>query len=726
MDSGAPAKAGAFFCLGMRASDLTRASGGSYLAQGKECARTVPALHFDLAQLGGNMEGSRGSGTARGSLPVRPSSHEDGLRAFVEKRSEGNLILDREGRIVSASPSAARILCRSTEELVGRSGLDLVDAGDRDSAIEAARRCLETPGSLVRAQVRVRHGDGWLLHLDCVAANHLLNPTVGAAVVNIRDVSEHAWVEEALRDSDRFSREIISNAGEGIVVYDRQLRCLVWNSFMEELTGLAAREVIGKPALDSFPALRERGVDRYLARALCGETVPSIDVEYPMPRSGKSGWLSSTYGPHRNAEGKVVGVIGVLRDVTDRRRAERRLQVFSDLGLRLGSSQTAVEAAGVIAGCADELWQWDACTVDLYSAERGQVDPLLTVDVIGGKRRNVSPVRVSAPPTPRQQRVLEEGAVLILREEPGLASDSIPFGDAARLSRSIMSAPIRHGASVVGFISVHSYTAKAYERQDLESLQALADFCGGSFARIAAFEELRRGEQKRREAENRLRRSNRELRALSARLGTVREEESARIARAVHDEVGQALTALKLDLAWVQQRLASPSQDDSESLAPKLQAMAGLVDSTLDAVHRISTELRPGVLHELGLEAAVGWYAREFEKRTNIRCRIHSELNAASLDDPRSTAAFRIFQEILTNVARHAAATEVDVVLRIDGGALALDARDNGRGIPQEKISDSRCLGLLGMRERARSFGGNVSISPDSEGGTAVRMRIPL
>lgn len=154
--------------------------------------------------------------------------------------------------------------------------------------------------------------------------------------------------------------------------------------------------------------------------------------------------------------------------------------------------------------------------------------------------------------------------------------------------------------------------------------------------------------------------------------------------------------------------------------------MIGLVDSTLEAVHRISTELRPGVLHELGLEAAVGWYAREFETRTDIRCRIRSELDGMPLDDPRSTAAFRIFQEILTNVARHAAATEVDVVLWIDGGALALDARDNGRGIPEERISDSRCLGLLGMRERARSFDGNVSICRGSEGGTTIRMRIPL
>jgi signal transduction histidine kinase len=229
-----------------------------------------------------------------------------------------------------------------------------------------------------------------------------------------------------------------------------------------------------------------------------------------------------------------------------------------------------------------------------------------------------------------------------------------------------------------------------------------------------------------RRVEERLRRSSEELRALSQKLGTVREEESGRIAREVHDEVGQALTALKLDLSWVGRRLGRARQSEDTDLQPKLAAMEKMIDATLDAVQRISTELRPGVLHELGLEAAIGWYAREFQKRTEIACRFHSTLAESSLDGSRSTAAFRILQEILTNVARHAGATEVQLSLGREDGSLVLKARDNGKGISRDRIFDSRSLGLIGMRERARSFGGSVAIRGRSGGGTAVIVRIPL
>jgi PAS domain-containing protein len=292
-------------------------------------------------------------------------------------------------------------------------------------------------------------------------------------------------------------------------------------------------------------------------------------------------------------------------------------------------------------------------------------------------------------------------------------ASAIPFGDTTRLSRSILIAPIRAAGAVNGFVSVQSYQPGAYDERDLESLQSLADLCGGAFIRFRVFEELRRGEQKLREAQaigrigvwerdlrdgsimwseemykffdldprssrptllevvervhpedrlamqeereaalrerrpsdtefrvlradgsvavirsrgevvlddrgdpvrvagvaqditeernagEKLRRSSEELRALSERLGAVREEEGSRIAREVHDEVGQALTALKLDLSWVGRRLGRPGRGEDADLRSKLSAMEGLVDTTLNAVQRISTELRPGVLHEL-------------------------------------------------------------------------------------------------------------------------------
>jgi signal transduction histidine kinase len=229
-----------------------------------------------------------------------------------------------------------------------------------------------------------------------------------------------------------------------------------------------------------------------------------------------------------------------------------------------------------------------------------------------------------------------------------------------------------------------------------------------------------------RRADALLRRSHEELRALSERLRAVREDESTRMAREVHDEVGQALTALQMDVAWLAKKLGASGARKSESFAAKLRSMAESIDQTIAAVQRIATELRPGVLDELGLEAATEWYVREFEKRTGIACRIRSNLGAASVDSERATAVFRILQEALTNVARHAGATRVQVQLTADPKQLLLEVRDNGGGIVEDRVADSRSLGLVGMRERARFLSGDVSIRGDPNHGTLVTVAIPL
>jgi two-component system sensor histidine kinase UhpB len=227
-------------------------------------------------------------------------------------------------------------------------------------------------------------------------------------------------------------------------------------------------------------------------------------------------------------------------------------------------------------------------------------------------------------------------------------------------------------------------------------------------------------------AEDALRRSHDEMRALSARLQAVREEESARIAREVHDEIGQMLTALHLDVGWLERNQESASPATPEDLAEKLRSMNGLMRTAEDAVQRIATELRPAILDQLGLEAAVEWYAGEFTKRTGIPSRLHSSLKVTGVAPEISTALFRILQEALTNVARHAAATEVEIRLVSEDGRIVLAVSDNGREIEEEKIGDSRSLGLLGMRERARSLGGEVVVRRTGGRGTRVEASVPL
>jgi signal transduction histidine kinase len=202
----------------------------------------------------------------------------------------------------------------------------------------------------------------------------------------------------------------------------------------------------------------------------------------------------------------------------------------------------------------------------------------------------------------------------------------------------------------------------------------------------------------------------------------VREQERTNIAREIHDELAQALTALKMDVSWLDHRLPS----DQKSLLEKTQSMIDLVNTTIQTVKRISAELRPGILDDLGLVAAIEWQADEFHNRTGINCDVTVDPQDIMMDQDRSTAIFRIFQETLTNVARHAQASKVTVSLKEKAGTLILRVRDNGRGITEEQISSPQSFGLIGMKERVHPWGGKVSFKGIPGKGTmvVVNMRI--
>ncbi|HVC21630.1 MAG TPA: sensor histidine kinase [Vicinamibacterales bacterium] len=215
------------------------------------------------------------------------------------------------------------------------------------------------------------------------------------------------------------------------------------------------------------------------------------------------------------------------------------------------------------------------------------------------------------------------------------------------------------------------------------------------------------------------------LRSLSTRLATVRENERARISRALHDELGQMLTTLKLDLTWLTAEITRREAHPPLLLVNRLQSIVGLVDVTIGTVRRISLDLRPPVLDHLGLAEAVKWEATTFEARTGIRCRFRSHVPPGRIVQLQATVLFRILQEALTNVARHSHAGAVRIDLREERGRVRLDVRDNGRGITDVEIADARSIGLLGMRERALSVGGELTVAGAPGRGTVVTVTLP-
>ena len=219
-----------------------------------------------------------------------------------------------------------------------------------------------------------------------------------------------------------------------------------------------------------------------------------------------------------------------------------------------------------------------------------------------------------------------------------------------------------------------------------------------------------------------LRKSNEELRQLTAHLDSVREEERKRISREIHDQLGQALTAIQMDVSWLGKHLPK----DQEHLHKKTQSLSTLIQITSQAVRDISMKLRSSMLDDLGIVEALEWEAKEFHIRTGIECKTICKIEKISLAPELATDIFRVFQEVLTNIARHSRATKVDIILDKESDQIVFKIRDNGKGIGKSQVKDIKSLGIIGMTERMRRWGGRLNISKESHSGTMVEIIVPL
>jgi signal transduction histidine kinase len=212
-----------------------------------------------------------------------------------------------------------------------------------------------------------------------------------------------------------------------------------------------------------------------------------------------------------------------------------------------------------------------------------------------------------------------------------------------------------------------------------------------------------------------------ESRRILQKVQKSREDERSYIAREIHDELGQLLTALSIDLSWIGKKYYHLT-----GLSERVASMVGTIDMTIDTVQKITSELRPSLLEHLGLASAIKQHAREFQKKTSIKCTVEIHPRRINLEKDLSMAIFRILQESLTNAARHADAKEIRVTLHAAEETVTMEIRDNGKGLDRKQIAHPESFGLIGMRERARAFGGKVIITGSGDKGTAVKVMLPV
>lgn len=271
--------------------------------------------------------------------------------------------------------------------------------------------------------------------------------------------------------------------------------------------------------------------------------------------------------------------------------------------------------------------------------------------------------------------------------------------------------------------SGHYHSETDERRLDGSSMRIEGDYLViyDGAGRIAGHFGIQRDVTNRHLASEEIKASRQQLRALASRLQAVREEERTTIAREIHDELGQALTGLKLDISWVSHRIPRNGPVLAQCLS-----MMERIDQTLTTVRRIATELRPSVLDQLGLEAALEWQGQEFGNRTGIEVVMESSVEGGSIPDYLGSSAFRILQESLTNVARHAKAKHVAIRLVQTNLLLTLEVIDDGVGLPPDRLEQTTSLGLIGMRERALACGGSIAITSTPGKGTTVLLIVPL
>ena len=472
--------------------------------------------------------------------------------------------------------------------------------------------------------------------------------------------------QQALRRSEDRLRQIIdtiptmawSLRPDGTVDFLNQ----VWLDY----TGLTLTEGLEDPMRVMHPEDSPRVMEKWLANMAAGE--PFEDEMRLRRADGEYRWFLIRTIPLRDEGGNIVKWYGSSIDIEDRKRAEealRRSEAYLAEGQKL--SHTGSWALNLSSG--DLFWSQETYRIFGF-------DPAKTTATINEAFLE----RIHPEDRPRIEQELRAAANQKSRYETDYRI-VLPSGS-IRYIRDVVN-PVTNEAGEV--IERYGLAMDVTERK---------------------------------RAEEALQKSRDQLRALAARVQTVREEERTRVAREIHDELGQALTAIKIDLSSLSRALPAHKKQESESILK-------LVDETLQSVRRISTELRPPILDAVGLVAAVEWAAEDFEARTGTKCRLDLPRQDIVVSPQPATALFRVFQETLTNVARHANATEVSVRLAKEDGNLTLEVHDNGQGVSEAQLSAGSSLGILGMRERALLLGGELTITGARGEGTTVTVRIP-
>jgi PAS domain S-box-containing protein len=569
----------------------------------------------------------------------------------------------------------------SARDLLRRDTVGEPPAGDIERALDldvAGRRwrIVARPGDRYRAAT-----ESWepysilvlgLLLTGALTAWMRVSATQTRAVARLVDsrTRDLSVANEQLEQQRNLLQSILDNLGDGVSVADEQGKLTLFNPAAEQILGLRVLAVGPDEWPETYglfhsdtrtPATAE---ELPLTRAVAGEESGDVELFVRNPERPGGVFIRVNATPLRDHAGGLRGGVAVFRDISERKWAEA---VLRDSEARFRAIVEATASALIILSPGHRIREFNPQAERIFGVGRAEA---LGRDFL----------ELCLPKEYREAVAADIGRALAGKRTPGF--------------------------------EVPAETRDGGERTLLWSFSRMAEAGEDDVVVIATGHDI----TERRQAEQ-----ARRVRELAAHLQSAREDERSHVAREIHDELGQALTGLKLEISY----LARKSKVENPDLRERLAGMGQLVDGTIASVRRIAADLRPQILDELGLVEAIRWQAQEFEKRAKIPCSV--ELPEAQLDwsKDRATAVFRILQEALTNVARHAGASRAFVRVTHGDDRVVLVVGDDGRGITEQQASASTTFGLLGMQERARMFGGTLRVTSGDRRGTTVTVSLP-
>ena len=614
--------------------------------------------------------------TERTRMEEAVRESEERFRAMFEMASIGIAQSDvRTGQWLSVNLKMCEITGYSASELLQMRVPEFTHPEDRQRDWDAFQRVVRGEQHDDRLEKRYVRKDGSLAWVNVnmtVLRDAAGGPT--RTMATIEDITERKQAEAALRESESLLRESQAIAGLGNYVTDILTERWKSSEVLDQVFGIDPaydHSVAGWVALihpEDHAIMLDYFNNEVLARG------QRFDKEYRIIRHSDQAvrWVHGLGRLEFDPEGRPRRMLGTIQDITERKQVEQELRA-SEVRYRR-----------------------------LFEAAK---DGVLVLDAGTGMVVDVNPFLVQLLGFPREafvgKRIWELGCFKDivasqdhfkeLQEAEYIRYDDRPLrtADGRRIDVEFVSNVYQVNRQKVIQCNIRDIT----ERKLIEW-------------RGLIYKD--------------------QLRALSARVETMREEERTRISREIHDELGQMLTGIKMDLRWMEHRLDEFGDDRrANPILDKLVATAELTDATVKTVQRIAAELRPGILDKLGLPMALQYEAARFEERTGIACRLVVPDDSLALPPEAATAFFRVFQEALTNVSRHAKATAVEAELQPEADGCRLVIRDNGQGMAWSDLENPKSLGLLGMKERAGLLGGGVSFAPRPGGGTVVTVRIP-